>query len=139
MVQTARVVPFDRALTGADSPIGPRGWEPSRDLTGEGTSFIRREAEASGHPAAGRTVPLQNLGTEAIRLARPLYVVLEESDGRTVAISYDLEVVEDGDGEFEAIDNLRSAIVELYNVLRAESELSPSLQAKLTFLESLRT
>ena len=59
-----------------------------------------------------------NLGDSALLLKFPIYVNIEESDGFIVALSYDLELAEQGDSEFEALDNLRGAIIDLFRLLR---------------------
>ena len=83
-------------------------------------------------------MPISNFGSEFVPL-RPIYVVLDESAmGVFTAASYDLELVGQGDTEFEAIDDLKAQVVEIYSVLREQRDnLSQPLAGKLMFFESL--
>jgi hypothetical protein len=85
-----------------------------------------------------RSVPLQDLGVEHVRLAQPLYVLLEESDGFIVASSYDLELAEQGLTEFDALDQFRAAVVELIDALEESGDdLSDHLKRQRSFLRSV--
>lgn len=85
------------------------------------------------------TVPLSFLGDPSLFLARPLHVVTEESAvGAFIAASYDLDLAGQGETEFDALDDLRGQVLELFVTLREmRANLPKHLSAKLAFLESL--
>ena len=114
----------------------------SSTATVEASEVRGETASVSPPPAAAgagasKIVPVMDLGGPELRLKYPLHVNIEESDGWIVALSYDLELAEQGETEFEALDNLRSAILELFVALRAEPLVPGHLARKLAFLESL--
>jgi hypothetical protein len=83
-------------------------------------------------------VPIMNLGTAELRLKTPLYVNIEQSDGHVVSLSYDLELAEQGETEFEALDALREAIVEFFIAVREMGDDAPlDLKRRFEFLQSL--
>jgi hypothetical protein len=84
-------------------------------------------------------VPVSFLGSENVILKRPLHVVVDESPtGSFLAASYDLELAGQGDTEFDALDDLRSQVLELFLALRDMKDRLPDhLRARLAFLETL--
>lgn len=138
--QTARILGFERPVTGGADPR-----EELRMGSSETTwsSDPPTPTGAAAWPAVPsrfrqRIVPVQNLGSPKLRLSAPLYAVVEESDGFYVAMSYDLELAEQGDTEFEALARLREAIVELHDTLDEMGPEAPAhLAEKLAFLRSL--
>lgn len=141
MAAQARVLPFrsNVATTAIGTPFG-NGPELTADVTGE-SLFRADHQQAAPIVSTVRTskiVAVQNFGSDRLRMVHPLYVVLEDSDGLTVAMSYDLELAEQGATEFEALDQLRAAVVELYEDLAEMGADAPAhLRQKLSFLESL--
>lgn len=84
-----------------------------------------------------RLIPLMDFG-DALRFRHPLFVVIEESDSAIVAASYDLEVAEYGDSEFEALERFRLAVVELYDAIKEMGDHAPPhLAAKLRFMQKI--
>lgn len=68
----------------------------------------------------------------------PLYVTVERLGGEWSAQSTDLGLIGGGESEFEALDDLRSQIGELYAALHEmKDSLAPMLQAQLAFLDRL--
>ena len=137
---TGRVISFRRdEVTGAGTSVA------AVDSTVTDTTEDANPHSHFSRPSVSREprgeehiVPIADLGTPELRLATPIYVVLAESDDESVAMSYDLELVESGATEFEALSNLRSAVVELYTALSSFDELPPHLNKKLEYLRSLQ-
>ncbi len=129
-------------VTGEDMPFSGRDADTGiTDTDGAALSLPEMAGVRSAYApnaARDRTVPISDLGSDALRLNLPLHVVVSESDGLVTAMSYDLELIEEGETDFEALDALRAAIVELYGTLRDEATLPRHLQSKLDFLESMR-
>lgn len=107
--------------------------ESARRLEGDVTQLPPTTVHATASP---RVVPLMNFG-EALMLRYPLFIVVEESDGAIVASSFDLELAEYGETEFEALDNIRAAVLELYGVLCEMEDPPPHLASKRRFLKAL--
>jgi hypothetical protein len=84
-------------------------------------------------------VPIMNFGSEFVP-TRPLYVLLDESPtGTFTAANYDLELIGVGDSDFEAIEDFKVQVVEVFAVLSENSQdLSTVLADKLRFLRSLQ-
>lgn len=113
----------------------------------EGTSIASRRPDAAepeqrrSEPSAQappQFVPLMDFGDE-LRLRHPLFVVVEESDGAIVVASYDLEVAEYGDTEFEALEHFKAAVVELHQAINQMGDGAPEhLAAKRRFLDAIK-
>jgi len=138
MAEAARVLRFRPSTSETPLPYSPVGSDGD-DTTGVS---LPGKVESASMPAVfsqpSRIIPLMNLDSADLELRRPLYVVLEESDGFVVAMSYDLEIAEQGATEFEALSALREAIVEFYQELTELSwDAPPLVRRRLDFLVSL--
>jgi len=120
------------------------GSAPDHDITG-GTlaptmsQSLEHSVETVVSPAARVTdvATIQSLG-DAV-LVHPLYVRLEQhAAGRWYAVSADLGLVGEGEGDLEALDDLRDQVSELLGSLRElRDTLGPHLARQLAFLEKL--
>lgn len=83
-------------------------------------------------------LPIEDLRDTNLRLSRPLQATLEWDGYQYVASSADLETYGAGETEWEAIDDFRKEVVELYNDLKSNREnLGPNLEKIWHFLESI--
>lgn len=90
-----------------------------------------------GSPSGAATVTLQQVGS-ALVLVHPLYVQVEQIGGTWFATSKDLVLVGRGETEFDALDELRAMIYELWeSLVEMRDALGPHLAAQLHFLERL--
>jgi hypothetical protein len=80
---------------------------------------------------------IQNLAHGHV-FVHPLYVTVEQNTDEWFASSGDLALVGRGESDFEAVDDLRAKIAELYDsLLEMRDSLGPLLRDQLTFLERL--
>ena len=117
------------------------------ELTQSPPTFEVHEAPASPggplriqrRPLPARQVPISFLDSRDVMFRSPLHAVVEESaTGTFTAASYDLELIGEGESEFDALEDLRTQILELFLALREMKEnLPPHLGRRLAFLESL--
>ena len=138
-MMASNVLRFDPPTSGGALRLQYTGTSTAEDVTQPlslETGMTR--SHSAGPSSVARIVPMMDLGGPQLRLRAPIYVTLEESDGFVVALSYDLELAEQGDTEFEALDGLRAAVLELFiTVKELGVEAPPHLARKLAFLESL--
>jgi hypothetical protein len=81
-----------------------------------------------------KTVFIKDLGSASLFVREPIPVSIEVSEGQATACSYDLEQFGVGGDEFEALDDLRATIIELYHALKNEPNLGPLPRRQLTYL-----
>lgn len=142
--ESAKVVSFPSRDVTAANTMGHRSTD-SLGVTGEPNDAGGIPPRSSGAPSAvvvtqvPRIVPIQFLGREDIKLSSPIFAVIEESpNGDYTAVSHDLELGGLGHSDFEALDDLRAQIAELYDALQEMSgDLPGHLRLKLVFLESM--
>jgi hypothetical protein len=104
---------------------------------GEETSPLTDAAPTATQAASSQTVTLQALGGATV-LLHPLFVRLEQLGLEWFATSFDLALVGRGETDFEAIDDLRSQVGELFESLSVmRDEIGPHLLTQLAFLERL--
>lgn len=73
-----------------------------------------------------------------VSLKRAIPVALEFWEGLVTARCHDLTEFGTGADEFEALDDLRASIVDLYSVLKADQgNLGPLAQRQLDYLEDI--
>ncbi len=88
-----------------------------------------------GEPHSQKTVFISDLGDPRLSLRRAIPVSLDVWDGYVTAACFDLEEFEVADGEFEAIEELKAAIVDLYLILREDRDrLGPLPQRHWDYL-----
>jgi hypothetical protein len=81
-----------------------------------------------------KTVFIKDLGSASLFVREPIPVSVEVSEGQATACSYDLEQFGVGGDEFEALDDLRATIAELYQLLKQEPNLGPLPRRQLAYL-----
>jgi hypothetical protein len=88
---------------------------------------------------AATSVPLTNLEPGRYELERDIPVVLEPSDNGFTATFLDANIGSSGDSEEEAIDNLRTLIVDTYELLESTQpdKLGREPRRRLASLRSL--
>jgi hypothetical protein len=84
-------------------------------------------------------VPLTSLDPGRYELERDIPVVLQPSDDGFTATFFDANIGTSGDNEEEAIDNLRTLIIDTFQLLDSEPKdrLGPEPQRQLRLLRSL--
>lgn len=121
-----------------------------RDIAGIRGEFPRIEAEmrkgfdtlrgAITTPVeAGGTsfrVDIEDLGAEEYRMVKTIPVTVRVEEGAFVASFFDANIHASGDTDQEAIDNLRSLVLDTYDSLAAlpEPDLAPPARRQLTVL-----
>lgn len=87
--------------------------------------------------SGGQIVPLQDLGNGRCFI-HPLYVFIDRLDDECLATSNDLALIGRGTAEFEAMDDLREQVAELYESLdELRDDLGAHLTNQLAFLDRL--
>jgi hypothetical protein len=76
----------------------------------------RMEKLARRHPLL-----LYSLRHSQLRLSSPIAVSLEDDGEQVIAVAYDLDVFGYGETEWEALDDLRHAITDLYFTLKDDA------------------
>jgi dCTP deaminase len=84
-------------------------------------------------------VPLTSLDPDRYQLARDIPVVLQPSDGGFTATFFDANIGSSGDTEQEAIENLRTLIIDTFELLASTrpEKLGPEPRRRLKLLRSL--
>jgi hypothetical protein len=96
---------------------------------------LRHDAPVSWRPSSVATI--QDLGNGLV-FVNPLYISVEIAQDECLATSRDLALVGRGDSDFEAVDDLRELVAELFeSLLEMRATLGPHLQRQLAFLERL--
>ena len=100
------------------------------DTVAKTCTVIRKHLEArEGTLPSSKIVPMESL-EQGFTLRRPIYAVVEHSDGIVTATYYECEVFGEGETEFESLDDLRRCLVEYYCQLRGSSESLGPLPAR---------
>ena len=81
-----------------------------------------------------KTVFIRDLHDPGLSVAEPISASIDFSDGQVTACCYDVEQFGVGADEFEALDDLRATIVELYRTLKNEPQLGPLPERQLDYL-----
>ncbi len=85
-----------------------------------------------------KTIFITDLGESTLSLLRTLPISVEYSGGQVVACSYDLEELTLGSDDDEVVADMKSAIVDLYYLLKDEQEnLGPLPRAQWEFLKGI--
>lgn len=85
----------------------------------------------------GQIFPLQDLGNGCC-FVHPMYVMVDSMGDEFHAVAADLAMVGRGETEFDALDDLRAQVAELFESLSEMKEaLGPHLRMQLAFLERL--
>jgi hypothetical protein len=88
-----------------------------------------------GEPHSQKTVFISDLGDPRLPLRHAIPVSLDVWDGYVTAACFDLEEFEVADGEFEAIEELKASIVDLYLILKGDRDrLGPLPQRHWDYL-----
>lgn len=99
-----------------------------------GTAVVTTPTVAAN---AAQLMTIQNLGRGHV-LVHPLYISVEQSGDEWFASSLDLALVGRGESDFDAVDDLRDLIRELYESLsEMRDSLGPVLVDQLAFLDRL--
>ncbi|MCH8843329.1 MAG: hypothetical protein IID61_10165 [SAR324 cluster bacterium] len=75
-----------------------------------------------GTESSGHTILIQDLQDDRLSLRRAIPVRIDHGDDVYTAQNMDSEVFGTGATEIEALDDFRSALVDLYNLLKDEGE-----------------
>jgi hypothetical protein len=84
-------------------------------------------------------VPLATLDPGRYELERPIPVMLQPSDDGFTATFFDANIGSSGDTEEEAVDNLRTLIIDTFDLLDSTQteKLGPEPRRRLRLLRSL--
>lgn len=104
----------------------------SQDIASDDQPTISWPDFAGGR--APKTVFIRDLHDSRLDMQDPIPASLEFSEGQVSACCYDLEQFGIGNDEFEALDDLRATIVELYFALKGEPRLGPLPERQLSYL-----
>ncbi len=130
----ANIVPFRSRDTAAEFG-GAITRSRSETVDAEGAPVMISSPQAL--PSAAQIIPLQDLGN-GLCFIHPLFVVLDQIDSDFTATSVDLALTGRGTSSFEAVDDLRDQLAELYESLtELRDRLGPYLQRQLAFLDKL--
>ena len=130
----ASILPMIRTNEG-QSTTGASGFAVER--SSEATGTAERYAMSPAPASVANTSTIQRLGGGMV-LVHPLFVRTEQIGGQWSATSLDLALVAAGDTEFEALEELRETVLELYQSLEEMRDtLGPHLLEELTFLDRL--
>ena len=85
----------------------------------------------------GKTIHIKNLRSDRYRLKEEIPIFLAEENDASVAIWYDIGQFGTGPSEEDAIQDLCETIVEYFELLKYEQNLSEQLQSHHKFLLSI--
>ena len=84
-----------------------------------------------------KNIFIDSLNSEVYKLKKPIPVCIEY-DGKTyIANNYDLGLYGYDDMELEAIEDLKKSIMECYEDLKTETELSPILKRMMVYYKEI--
>lgn len=84
-----------------------------------------------------KNIFIDSLNSEVYKLKKPIPVCIEY-DGKTyIANNYDLGLYGYDDMELEAIEDLKKSIIECYEDLKTETELSPILKRMMVYYKEI--
>ena len=85
-----------------------------------------------------KTVFISDLADNRLALRKPIPVVVEYSAGKVLAYSLDFSEFSYGDDEFEAIDEFKASVADLYFMLKDDShKLGPLPMKHWNYLNSV--
>ena len=110
----------------------------SRSAIAAAASNVRVRLSGESAIAEYRSLFIESLADERVRLSKPLPVVVQRADGAVVAYSFDADEMGCGETEAEAISELGANDVESYFILKAEqARLGPLQRAHWVFLSDM--
>ena len=116
-------------------PVAPSSLGILFDITDRGM-IVGSTDDASIY--RDKTIFIADLGESTLSLLRALPISVEYSGGQVVACSYDLEELTLGSDDDEVIADMKSAIVDLYYLLKGEQEnLGPLPRSQWEFLRGI--
>jgi hypothetical protein len=137
MAARATVIPFrSQSDTTDPSEIASHVVKVEHHDTGR---ISAQEVELAATPVirSATVFTLQNLGSGRT-FVHPLYVLVEQLPDEWLATSTDLALVGRGDSDFEALNDLREHVAELFeSLVEMRDTLGPDLLQQLAFLERL--
>ena len=84
-----------------------------------------------------KNIFIESLNSKIYKLKKPIPVCIEY-DGKTyIANNYDLGLYGYDDMELEAIEDLKKSIIECYEDLKTETELSPILKRMMVYYKEI--
>lgn len=84
-----------------------------------------------------KNILIDSLNSDRYFLIKPISVTIEHCDNVYVATNYDLDIYGYGDSEVEALDELKSLIVEFYEDLKEEKDLAPIPRKMMYFYKEV--
>jgi hypothetical protein len=132
-------------------------WKPRVSLSGSQESFfipeypqprlairyqvalIQLGTVAEYSPPRGYTIFMSDLREDGLQLTAAIPVRIEADEGAYSAYNPDLEVFGIGDSEAEALDDFRTAVSDLYRLLKEEGEanLGPLPRRQWRYLRAI--
>ncbi len=97
---------------------------------------IRQMRETIRAMGAKKSILIASLHDSRLKLKETISVFLENDGHQFIAYAPDLDIYGCGDLEYEALEDLRASIVDLYFDLKGE-KLAPSLQKIWDYLSSI--
>ncbi|HEV7279018.1 MAG TPA: hypothetical protein VGN57_02295 [Pirellulaceae bacterium] len=98
---------------------------------------VSHRLDAYGRGA--KAVPIATLAPEPYELSRRLAFVLESSDDEYTASFVEANLATVGETEFDAVDALKSLMLDVYETLERTPNLGPAPARKLAVLRSFLT
>jgi|SRR5205807_6917555 len=130
----AQVLQFKTATTDTNAQVDFVSAVPEKPTGLETAMFSPAPAAAA---STSRLMTLQNLGNGRT-LIYPLYVIADQDGESAFVASPDLALVGRGDSEWDAVDDLREQVAELFDsLIEMRETLGPHLRRQLEFLERL--
>jgi hypothetical protein len=102
---------------------------------------VVKKLDRSVQPLRSLWVPIETFTPEPYEAVKPITVVVSPVDDGFEAGLYDANLYSSGDTEVEAVSNLKSVILDTYNILEEldESKLGPGpLQQRKTLMSLIR-
>jgi len=84
-----------------------------------------------------KNIFIDSLNSEVYKLKKTIPVCIEYNEGTYIANNYDLGLYGYDDIELEAIEDLKKSIIECYEDLKTETELSPILKRMMVYYKEI--
>ena len=84
-----------------------------------------------------KNIFIDSLNNEVYKLKKPIPITIEYDNKNYTARNYDLGLYGYGDTEIEAVDYLKELIVETYEELKDESNLSSTLKLMMIYCKEI--
>ena len=84
-----------------------------------------------------KNIFIDSLNSETYKLKKPIPVTIEYDNKNYIARNYDLGLYGYGDTEIEALDYLKELIVETYEELKDENNLSSTLKLMMIYCKEI--